>query len=394
MGTYRSHQRVSCSLSGRVAVIVRTRNVNHEAGSHGEGDMKNRSIAGLIVAGVVVAGAWTWINRGPDRAEQLKAFQSSYNAGDLDGVIARADHSLDRNGSDIDALLAAATAYAMKGSVGFTEQANGSKAIEYADRVLAVAPNHSEALRIKAYAFEIQEKYDDAHRYYDMAIASNPRNFQALSNKGHAYDLQGNLIEAEKFYRQSLAVNDTGEHALLNISRVYLRQGKYEEAKESLTKLATTSGNNRFKAEAYQNLAEVLRFEMKYGEARAAIERSIELDPAVPQAWVTRGRVRMASFFEGDDGEEVIESDVQVYADKALALNPNQASAYAMLYDIASAKGDVLRRDMYKQKALDALERDITLGQQERQSLRNYLEAEIVVVKDQDAAVDGAASAR
>jgi len=103
--------------------------------------------------------------------------------------------------------------------------------------------------------------------------------------------------------------------------------------------------------------------------------------------------VRMASFFEGDDGEEVIESDVQVYADKALALNPNQASAYAMLYDIASAKGDVLRRDMYKQKALDALERDITLGQQERQSLRNYLEAEIVVVKDQDAAVDGAASA-
>lgn len=355
--------------------------------------MKKIGSIGVIVVAVVALGAWVLIINSSQRDEQLKALQSSYDAGDLDGVIARADSALESDRADIDALLAAATAYAMKGSVGFTEQANGAKAIEYADRVLKVEPEHSEALRIKAYAFEIQEKYEDAHRYYNRAIASNPNNFQALSNKGHAYDLQGSLAEAEQFYGKSLAVHETGEHALLNISRLYLRQGKYEEAKGSLTRLATTSLNARFKAEAYQNLAEVLRSQMNYREARTAIEKSIELDPAVPQAWVTRGRVRMAAFLDGEDGEETIEADVQKYADKALSLNPNQASAYAMLYDMASAKGDTQRRDMYKQKALDALQHDISLGQQERQGLKNYLEAEIVVVQDQDANVGDTAPA-
>lgn len=355
--------------------------------------MKTRSIAGLIGVGSVVLGVWAVILNGSSRHEQLKALQSSYDAGNLDGVIAQANNALGRNNADIDALLAAATAYAMKGSVGFTEKENGTKAIEYADRVLKVEPDNSEALRIKAYAFEIQENYEEAHRYYDRAIASNSNNFQALSNKGHAYDLQGNLAEAERLYRKSLAVNEAGEHALLNISRLYLRQGKYEEAKESLTKLATTSANARFKAEAYQNLAEVFRTQMNYAEARSAIETSLELDSSVPQAWVTRGRVRMAGFLESEDSEETIEVDVQQYADKALSLNPNQASAYAMLYDMASAKGDTQRRDMFKQKALEALGRDISLGQQERQSLKNYLQAEIVVVQDQDVALDGASPA-
>jgi tetratricopeptide (TPR) repeat protein len=185
-------------------------------------------------------------------------------------------------------------------------------------------------------------------------------------------------------------VNETGEHALLNISRLYLRQAKYEEAKASLERLATTSSNARFKAEAYQNLAEVHRTQMNYAEARTAIEKSLELDPAVPQAWVTRGRVRMAAFLDGEDSEETIESDVKTYADRALSINPNQASAYAMLYDLASAKGDTELREMYKQKALEALQRDISLGQKERQTLKNYLEAEIVVVQGSDGAAAAA----
>ena len=168
----------------------------------------------------------------------------------------------------------------------------------------------------------------------------------------------------------------------INISRVYLRQRKYEEAKESLKKLATTPSNDRFKAEAYQDLAEVLRFEVNYGEARTAIERSIELDPAVPQAWVTRGCAHMASFLETDDGEEAVVFDVQGCANKALSLNPNQTSAYVMLYDLAAAQGHTQQSNMYKQKALEVLERDITLGQQERETAKNYLDAEITVVND------------
>lgn len=341
-----------------------------------------KAILGGVCVGVVIGGFIVSRLDLFTRERNLEVFRSSYDAGDLDGVVAQARGALELNAEDVDALLATATAYAMKGSVGFSERANGQKAIEYADRVLKLVPEHAEALRIKGYAYEIQERYDQAHVYYDKAIASNPAHFQALSNKGHAYDLQGNLTEAEAWYRRSLGVNATGEHALLNISRLYLRQKKYAEAKETLLALVKSSTNRRFQAEGYQNLAEVYRGEMNYTEAKEAIEKSIELDPAVPQSWVTRGRIRMVSFLDDENGEETLVADVKAYANKALEIHPEQASAYALLFDLASATGDPAERDMYKAKALEAINKDISLGQRERESLRNYLEAEITATQD------------
>lgn len=343
-----------------------------------------KTFLGGIIAACVIAGViLLWRFAGEDKTQVLRDLQSDFDSGNLDGMIGRADRMLEGGREDIDALLAAATAYAMKGSVGFSERENGAKAIEYADRVLKISPQHSEALRIKAYAFEIQERYDEAHATYDKAIASNPSNFQALSNKGHAYDLQGNHAEAERYYQRSLQVNPTGEHALLNVARLYLRQNKFPEAKAALEKLGETSSNKRFQAEAYQNLAEVLRAEMDYQGAKRAIERSVELDPSVPQAWVTRGRIRMMGFLEEDeDDQNVVDAEIQGYAEKALALNPNSAAAYTLLYDLYAGRGDAQKRDMYKQKAFDAIDKDITLGQQERKALRSYLESEITVVQE------------
>lgn len=344
-----------------------------------------KTFLGVLVAlGVVVGIFLLWRFAGESRAQLLKALQSDFDTGDLDGMITRADRVLEGTRDDVDALLAAATAYAMKWSVGFAERENGAKAIEYADRALQISPDHSEALRIKAYAFEIQERYEEAHATYDKALASDPLNFQALSNKGHAYDLQGNHIEAEKFYQRSLQVNPTGEHALLNVARLYLRQNKFPEAKTALETLGVTSQNVRFRAEAYQNLAELLRAEMNYAEAKVAIEKSIELDPAVPQAWVTRGRIRMMGFLDDEGPEEVIEAEIQGYADKAISLNPNQAAAYTLLYDLYSGVGDTAKRDLYKTRALEAINKDITLGQQERTALRSYLESEITVVESRE----------
>jgi tetratricopeptide (TPR) repeat protein len=341
--------------------------------------MKKVLIIGVVV-GIVLGSLLWWRIQAGARREFLHALQSSYNSGDLDGVIRRADDSLSSRNDDVDALLAAATAYAMKGSVGFAETSNGTKAIEYADRVLQISPQNSEAYRVKAYALEIQERYDDAHANYDKAISYGPDNFQALSNKGHAYDLQGKLDDAERLYKKSLEVNPQGEHALLNISRLYIRQAKFDEAKKSLKTLADTSANIRFKAEAYQMLAEILRNEMDYVAAREAIERSTELDPGVPQAWVTRGHVRLMSLLEADEaGRKVVVADVEGCAQKALAINPNQASAYTLLFDLMGAIQEPERREQYKQQALAAIDRDITLGQKEREALKDYLSAVVVV---------------
>jgi tetratricopeptide (TPR) repeat protein len=353
--------------------------------------MKKTILGGVIIGGIL-GGLLVSSLKSAEVDANLEAFRARYDEGDLDGVITQAQGALDRNAEDIDALLSAATAYAMKGSVGFSERSQGQKAIEYADRALKISPEHSEALRIKAYALEIQERYDEAHALYDRAIASNPSHYQALSNKGHAYDLQGDLAQAEVWYRRSLGVNPTGEHALLNISRLYLRQRKYSEAKESLQTLVNSSSNRRFQAEGYQNLAELLRGEMNYTEAKKAIERSLELDPSVPQAWVTRGRIRMVSFLDDEAGEETLVSDVTAYANKALEIHPDQASAYALLFDLSSAMGDVAQREDYRRRALASIDRDISLGQQERKALRSYLEAEITASQDNAAPAENAPS--
>jgi hypothetical protein len=90
---------------------------------------------------------------------------------------------------------------------------------------------------------------------------------------------------------------------------------------------------------------------------------------------------------EDDDGQGKIDADIQSYADKALELNPNQASAYTLLFDLYGGRGDIQKRDLYKQKAFDAIDKDISLGQQERKALRSYLESEITVVEEPAAIV-------
>ena len=336
--------------------------------------MKNLLLLLGLVAVLIIVGLAVRLGgiSAPSREEE-------YNAGNLDQLIQRASDDIASNPSDVQALLALATTYAMKGSVRFAEEDNGAKAIEFADKVIALDPNNSEAYRIRGYAFEIQERYPEAHASYDKAIELNTQNFQALSNKGHAYDLQGDNEKADELYRRSLTVEPQGEHALLNYSRSLFRQKKYDESRANLEKLLSVTKNLRFKAEAYQLLAEIYRTQADYTAARAAIEKCTEIDPNMPQAWVSRGRIRLNAVFEvsNDAQREALVQEIAAYAQKALALNPNQATAYALLADAMLIKNDEARAVDYKQQALTAIDRDITLGQRERESFRSVLLAEV-----------------
>jgi tetratricopeptide (TPR) repeat protein len=339
----------------------------------------NKWISFISLIAVALLVARFAAPRHPTSLETERQFQADYNGGNLEGMIQRATEELSRDQQNISALLAAATAYAMKGSIGFSERSNGVKAIQYADKVLILEPSNSEAYRIKGYSYEIQEIYEVAHQMYDQSIKLNPSNFQALSNKGHAYDLQGDTRNAEEFYKRSLETNPKGEHALLNISRLYIRASRFRDAKNSLKTLVESSSNVRFKAEGYQILAEIYRTEMDYPRAEMAIELSTGLDGNVPQAWVTRGRVRLVSLMDQPEAEGAIRDEVKQYAQKALTLHPHQASAYTLLFDMYGVFGLTAEREEAKQRALRALEQDITLGQNERTALKSYLMSDVVV---------------
>ena len=245
--------------------------------------------------------------------------------------------------------------------------------------MLAIDPNNSEAYRIIGYANEIMQKYDEARKNYDKAIALDPKNSQALSNKGHSYDLQGDLKNAEVWYDKALAINPNDEHALLNKARVLARLGKSEEALDILDLILDTGLNKRFLAEADQLYAFVLinQKEADYEGAEEAIKESLSYDSGVPQSWVMLAMIKLHNTINLATQDELDAAIIEINdaLEKALKINPNQASAYYIASKAAMIGGDKAKAATARQKALDAIPRDITLGAAEKEDLRATIES-------------------
>lgn len=345
---------------------------------------KNIIIAVLVV--VVTAAILTFVyfaffatlNINSGSQADLSTIEAGYNSGNLDQSIADAERLAAEDQTNIAVLLGLAVSYAQKGSVAFQEENYGQKAIDTANKVLTLDPYNSEAFRVIGYAYEIMQQYQSAHENYDKAIELDEENSQAHSNKGHAYDLQGNLTQAAIWYDKALSLDASNEHALLNKARLLIRQSKLEDAKAVIGKLGTSSRNQRFLAEGYQLLSFIYlnQPEPNYELALSAIQSAISNDPNVPQAYVTLATVKMRTLLELETEEEIAAQMKEVHAaiDKALEINPNQASAYYLAYRMAQVEDQPVVAAEMKQKALAAIPADITLGIAEKAELKSVIE--------------------
>lgn len=345
--------------------------------------MRKILIAIIILILIVIASIFIWKKYHP-ATSPIESIVSDYNNSNLDGAISNAEALIKKNPQDVTGLLALAATYAERGSVTFKEEENALKAIEYADMAIAIDPNSSEAYRIKGYAYEIQEKYNEAHANYDKAIKLNPANSQAISNKGHAYDLQGDIEKAAEWYKRALVVSPVNDHALLNLGRYYIRKNNFDEARITIDNVFSTTPNTRFKAEAYQLLARISYKEGDTESALSEIEESLQADPQVPQAWVTKAEIELSTALDvGDDDAALKDLITQVKQDinKALAINPNQTTAYIILSNIEIITGDEAAKKDYLNKALQAVELDITLGAVEKKELTDFLKSKIILKK-------------
>lgn len=305
-----------------------------------------------------------------------------FDSKNYDQAIVQATEKLATQPDELETLLLLAATYAQKGSVSFKEDDNALKAIEYADKAIAIDINSSEAYRIKGYAYEIMEKYKEAHENYDKAIVLDPKNSLAISNKGHAYQLEGREDKALALYESSLKINPNNSHALLNLARLQAKKSKFEEAKITLNGLFASTPHVRFEAEGYQLLAFIYLSEQDYDGAFDAIEKSISLDDTVPQSWVLQAQLNFGTLLDAESDAELQEilADINSDLQKALSINPNQTSAYILLSEIQVVTGDKATREEYKKKALEAVDLDITLGKSEKESARRYLNSKIKVI--------------
>ncbi len=339
-----------------------------------------KNILVTLVCVLIIGAGIYWFSQ-TRTSKVIDNIGADYNRGNLDSAIAEAENLLAKNPNNIQALLAIASAYAQKGSLTFKEEENAKKAIEYADRALALDSKNSEAFRIKGYANEIQELYSEAHSNYNKAIEYDPKNSQAYSNKGHAYDLEGNIVEAEKLYVKAIEVSPSNDHALLNLGRLYIRQEKFESARTTLDSLLSSSPNNRMKGEAYQLLSYIYYNEENFDAALEAIKSGLDFDPNMSTAWVTKAKIELGTALDMGTQEELdaLIKQVKEDLDKALAINPNQAEAYLTFSEIEIITGDRAKELDFRDKALQAIPLDITLGKAEKEAMKRYIESQIKI---------------
>jgi tetratricopeptide (TPR) repeat protein len=281
--------------------------------------------------------------------------------------------SKDKN--NVQALLVLALSYAQKGSIDYSEGEYGMKALDTVNKAIMLDAANTEAYRIKGFAYEIMQKYDEALLAYNTAIDIDSENAMAFSSRGHAYDLQGMTDKAIADYEQALKLDADLDHANLNLARVYIRTGESLKALPLLEKVSSASQNTRFKASAEQLMGVIYFAQEKNADAKARFENAIFLDPKLSTAYVGHGHAVLNEFFdnlkvdpnlEAEGVLEIVFTDIQ----KAIEINVNQTTAYLLAAQVLDMTRDFDESALMLAQAEKSVEVDITLGQAEKDLLR------------------------
>jgi tetratricopeptide (TPR) repeat protein len=105
-----------------------------------------------------------------------------------------------------------------------------SKAMDFADKMLASEPNNKLYLYVKAYLYHNMKDYDNAIVFYKKAIAVDPNYAEAYSNLGLAY-----LMKAQEYADKSTTdINDPKYAEAQAVIKKFYEEAKpcYEKARE------------------------------------------------------------------------------------------------------------------------------------------------------------------
>jgi tetratricopeptide (TPR) repeat protein len=181
-------------------------------------------------------------------------------------------------------------------------------------RVLAIHPNHPDALQlIGAVAYRIG-RYDVAAEWIGRAIKQYPNNPAWFSNLGLALERQGKFEEALASHNGALKLKPDDAEALNNRGNVLRALGRIDEALASYDEaLALNPGH----AEAFNSRGMVLRDMNRFEDALASYDQALALNPNLFGVHNNRGVV----LTELERSDEALSS-----FDRALSLSPNLAA--------------------------------------------------------------------
>ena len=342
------------------------------------------ALAAVVLAGIVLALVFSKVS-GDLLQRRMSEANALFNANDTSAAVAKADSILTRDPRNITALLLKAASLAQKGSLEFKETTFGPQAIAIAQEALALDPRNSEAYRIIGYAYEIMQKYDEAHAAYEKALALDPSNVAAVSQNAHAYDLQGQIEKAEVGYRAALALDQNFSQAQMGLGRIFVQKGQLDEALARFTRVAGTAQNARVKAEAAYSAGSISSARGNRAEAERFMRLATVTDQKYALGWVGLGKelfdqsIAASSQISLGQRNALITSSMDSLQ-KAIAINPNQSLAHYQLGIQLAALGKTSAAVKILTEAKSIVASDITLSTTGKTTMLAKIDSALAVV--------------
>ena len=148
-------------------------------------------------------------------------------------------------------------------------------------QILAVEPNHADAIHLFGVIAYQAGKLDQAIRCYRRALELKPDYAAACNNLGNALRDQGKLDEAVACYRRALELKPDFAEAHNNLGAAFKDQGKPDEAITCCRRALELKPDY---AEAHNNLGTALNDQGKLDEAAAFYRLALELKPDYAEA--------------------------------------------------------------------------------------------------------------
>lgn len=227
-------------------------------------------------------------------------------------------------------------------------------ALEVLKEAIAENPSNEAAIYEIAYCYDQMGAYEQSIKCYSDFIDENPYSFTAWYNMGNAYSKMENFEKAIWAYDYCILINDDFGPAYFNLGNAYLSSDKYTKAIENFHKSIEVDGDDPvafcYIGECHEQLKEL---EL----AKHFYEKSLELAPLLPDAWLGLG---ILEDLNGRTKEGI------VLILKALELDPENAGIYHVL------AGAYEKLEMFDE-ATENYELSLALDPMDEECLMNYI---------------------
>ena len=227
-------------------------------------------------------------------------------------------------------------------------------AIKVLKEAIKVNPNNESAIYEIAFCYDQLGDYESSIKCYSDFIDENPYSFTSWYNLGNAYSKLENYEKAIWAYDYCILINDGFGPVYFNIANSFLAVNKYKKAIENFHICIEMDGDDPvgfcYIGECHEQLGE-------YELAKLFYNKSLELAPLLPDAWLGLGIVKD---LEGDTREGL------ALIQKAAELDPENAGIYHVL---AGAHEKLKEFD----EATEFYELSLAIDPSDEECLTNYV---------------------